>query len=151
MGQRQRVGCRDGLVTGVARGHITIVGLGPGGPELVTQQTLEVIGATSHRFLRTTRHPSAALVSNATSFDDVYEAADTFADVYAEITERLVDAASRHGDIVYAVPGSPWSWNVRCSTCATTTGWTARFCRPCHSSTLRTPCSVSTPSSRRFA
>ncbi|HZX54232.1 MAG TPA: nucleoside triphosphate pyrophosphohydrolase [Ilumatobacteraceae bacterium] len=94
-------------MTGVARGHITIVGLGPGGPELVTQQTLEVIGATSHRFLRTTRHPSATLVSNATSFDDVYEVADTFADVYAEITERLVEAASRHGDIVYAVPGSP--------------------------------------------
>ncbi|HEY4608619.1 MAG TPA: nucleoside triphosphate pyrophosphohydrolase, partial [Ilumatobacteraceae bacterium] len=94
-------------MTGVARGHITIVGLGPGGPELVTQETVEVIGATSHRFLRTTRHPSATLVSNATSFDDVYEVADTFADVYAEITERLVEAASRHGDIVYAVPGSP--------------------------------------------
>jgi len=87
--------------------HITIVGLGPGGPEYVTQQTLDAIGATSHRFIRTTQHPSAALVPDATSFDDVYEAADTFADVYAEITERLVAAASRHGDIVYAVPGSP--------------------------------------------
>src|SRR3954447_15457736 len=107
MGQRQRVGCRDDLVTGAATGHITIVGLGPGGPEFVTQQTLDAIGATSHRFLRTTRHPSAMLVPSATSFDDVYEAADTFADVYAEIAQRLVDAASRHGDIVYAVPGSP--------------------------------------------
>src|SRR3954447_26494848 len=106
MGQRQRLGCRDDLVTGVARGHITIVGLGPGGPEFVTQRTLDAIAATSHRFLRTTRHPSATLVPNATSFDDVYEAADTFTDVYAEITERLVDAASRNGDIVYAVPGS---------------------------------------------
>jgi tetrapyrrole methylase family protein/MazG family protein len=103
MGSRQRVGRRNDLVTG----HITIVGLGPGGPELVTQQTLDAIGATSHRFIRTTRHPSAALVPDATSFDDVYEAADTFADVYAEITQRLVDAANRHGDIVYAVPGSP--------------------------------------------
>ena len=35
---------------------------------------------------------------------DIYEAADTFADVYAEITERLVAAAAEHGDIVYAVP-----------------------------------------------
>src|SRR4051794_37087832 len=98
MGQRQRGGCRHGLVAGVARGHITIVGLGRGGPEFVTQQTLDAIEATSHRFLRTTRHPSAALVPNATSFDDVYEAADTFTDVYTEITERLVDAARVHGE-----------------------------------------------------
>jgi tetrapyrrole methylase family protein/MazG family protein len=88
-------------------GHITIVGLGPGGREYVTQQTLDAIGATRHRFLRTTKHPSAALVPDATSFDDVYEEADTFADVYAEITRRLVDAAGEHGDILYAVPGSP--------------------------------------------
>jgi len=88
-------------------GHITIVGLGPGGREYVTQQTLDAIDATRHRFVRTTKHPSAALVPDATSFDDVYEAADTFADVYAEITRRLVDAAAEHGHILYAVPGSP--------------------------------------------
>ena len=88
-------------------GHITIVGLGPGGREYVTQQTLDAIDATRHRFVRTTKHPSAALVPDATSFDDVYEAADTFADVYAEITRRLVDAAGEHGHILYAVPGSP--------------------------------------------
>jgi tetrapyrrole methylase family protein / MazG family protein len=62
-------------------GRVTIVGLGPGGPELVTQQTLDAIAAHPHRFVRTTRHPSAALVGAATSFDDVYEAADKFADV----------------------------------------------------------------------
>jgi tetrapyrrole methylase family protein/MazG family protein len=88
-------------------GRITIVGLGPAGPQYVTQQTLDAIAAHPHRFMRTTRHPSAALVGDATSFDDIYESADTFADVYAEITERLVVAASEHGDILYAVPGSP--------------------------------------------
>src|SRR5258706_543396 len=50
---------------------------------------------------------SAALVPGSTSFDDIYESADTFADVYAEITERLVAAATEHGDVLYAVPGSP--------------------------------------------
>lgn len=88
-------------------GRVTIVGLGPGGPELVTPQTLDAIAAHSHRYVRTTRHPSAELIGAATSFDDVYEAADTFADVYAEITERLISAAAEHGDILYAVPGSP--------------------------------------------
>ena len=86
---------------------VTIVGLGPAGPEYVTQQTLDAIERLTHRFIRTTRHPSAVLVPAATSFDDVYESADTFADVYAEITERLVAAATDHGDILYAVPGSP--------------------------------------------
>ena len=88
-------------------GRVTIVGLGPGGPQYVTQQTLDAISNHSHRFIRTTRHPSASLVGVATSFDDVYEAADTFADVYAEITQRLVAAAAEHGEILYAVPGSP--------------------------------------------
>jgi tetrapyrrole methylase family protein / MazG family protein len=88
-------------------GRVTIVGLGPGGPQYVTQQTLDAIASHPHRFIRTTRHPSASLVGEATSFDDVYEVADTFADVYAEITERLVAAATEHGEILYAVPGSP--------------------------------------------
>ncbi|MEP7115852.1 MAG: MazG family protein, partial [Ilumatobacteraceae bacterium] len=89
------------------KGRVTIVGLGPAGAEFVTQQTVDAIATHSHRFIRTTRHPSAALVGEATSFDDVYEAAETFADVYAEITERLVTAAAEHGEILYAVPGSP--------------------------------------------
>jgi tetrapyrrole methylase family protein/MazG family protein len=88
-------------------GRVTIVGLGPGGPQYITQATLDAISDHSHRFIRTTRHPSASLVGVAISFDDVYEAADTFADVYAEITERLVAAAAEHRQILYAVPGSP--------------------------------------------
>lgn len=87
--------------------RVTIVGLGPGGPEYVTTQTVDAIAAIEHRFLRTTRHPSASLVPDAVSFDDVYEAADTFADVYTEIVERLVTAATEHGQVLYAVPGSP--------------------------------------------
>jgi tetrapyrrole methylase family protein / MazG family protein len=86
---------------------VTIVGLGPGGPQYTTRETLAAISDHTHRFIRTTRHPSASLVGAAISFDDVYEAADTFADVYAEITERLVAAAGKHRQILYAVPGSP--------------------------------------------
>lgn len=88
-------------------GRVIIVGLGPGGPEYVTQQTLEAIAGCPHRFIRTTRHPSAGLVGDAIAFDDVYESSDTFADVYAEIADRLVEAATVHGEVLYAVPGSP--------------------------------------------
>ena len=87
--------------------QVVIVGLGPGGAEYVTNHTLAAIERTAHRFIRTTRHPSAHLVPDATSFDDVYEAADTFADVYAHITDVVVAAAHEHARVLYAVPGSP--------------------------------------------
>ena len=44
---------------------------------------------------------------DAVTFDDVYESADTFDDVYTEIADRLVHAAVDAGEVLYAVPGSP--------------------------------------------
>ena len=87
--------------------RVTVVGLGPGGPELVTAGTLAAIEAAPVRFLRTSRHPSASLVGGATSFDDLYDRADTFADVYAAIADRLAEAAASSGHVLYAVPGNP--------------------------------------------
>lgn len=87
--------------------HVVVVGLGPGSPDHVTAETLAAIERLPHRYLRTGVHPSAALVPDATTFDDVYERADRFEDVYAEITDRVVAAAALHGEILYAVPGSP--------------------------------------------
>jgi tetrapyrrole methylase family protein/MazG family protein len=86
---------------------ITVVGLGPGGDGQMTAETSAAIERIPHRWLRTSRHPSAHLVPGAHTFDEVYEAADTFADVYSEIVERLVVSALEHGEILYAVPGSP--------------------------------------------
>lgn len=86
---------------------MVIVGLGPGDQRHVTGDTLAAIARVPVRFVRTARHPSATVVPDATSFDDVYESADTFADVYATIADRLVAAAVEHGEVLYAVPGSP--------------------------------------------
>ena len=86
---------------------VTVVGLGPGPVGLVTQETREAIAAATTRFVRTTRHPSAALVGDAISFDDEYERHDTFAEVYAAIATRVSEAALRDGSALYAVPGSP--------------------------------------------
>ncbi len=91
----------------MTRPRVVVVGLGPAGSEYVTEHTLAEIARVPHRYLRTERHPSAHVVPGATTFDAVYEAADTFADVYAEITDRLVAAAAQHGEVLYAVPGSP--------------------------------------------
>jgi tetrapyrrole methylase family protein/MazG family protein len=88
--------------------HITVVGLGPAGPELITAATIATIERIPRRYLRTTRHPSAAVVADAISFDDVYDEAPSFDVLYAAIVEALVGAAVEHGEVLYAVPGSPF-------------------------------------------
>ena len=87
--------------------RVVVCGLGPGGPDLVTQGVRDAIARVPHRYVRTTRHPSAGVVGQATSFDALYDAADRIDDVYAGIVEALVAAASEHGEVLYAVPGSP--------------------------------------------
>ena len=87
-------------------GTILVVGLGPAGPDLVTEQTRKALDEADRLWLRTTRHPAAEAWAGALSFDDVYEEEATFEAVYDRIVETLVDEAGR-GDLVYAVPGSP--------------------------------------------
>lgn len=87
--------------------RVVVVGLGPAGPDLLTAGTLAAIDAVPVRFLRTRRHPAASAVPDATAFDDRYEAAASFEEVYAAIVEAVVSAAATHGEVLYAVPGSP--------------------------------------------
>ncbi len=87
--------------------RVVIVGLGPGDPTLVSEQTRQAILASRVRFLRTSIHPSAHLVPDAETFDSLYEAAKSFADVYQQTSDRIVAAAIEHGEVLYAVPGSP--------------------------------------------
>lgn len=88
-------------------GRVTVVGLGPAGPDLVTAAALDAIARIDVRFVRTTRHPAASVAGKATSFDDVYESASSMDEVYSTIVDRLVVAAATHGEVLYAVPGSP--------------------------------------------
>ncbi|MGE0878979.1 MAG: nucleoside triphosphate pyrophosphohydrolase [Acidimicrobiia bacterium] len=87
--------------------RVVVVGLGPSGPDLVTDAARTAIAQIPVRFMRTTRHPSASIVVDATSFDEVYESADSLPQVYATIVDRLAVAAREHGTVLYAVPGSP--------------------------------------------
>lgn len=84
-----------------------MVGLGPAGPDLLTTGTISAIEGVPQRYLRTRRHPSAMAVAGAASFDDLYESSSSFEDVYESIVETLVAAAAQHGEVLYAVPGSP--------------------------------------------
>lgn len=87
--------------------RVVVVGLGPGGPDLLTAAATDAIARTATRFVRTRRHPSAAVLEPATSFDDLYERAERQDDVYAGIVDALAAAAAEHGEVLYAVPGSP--------------------------------------------
>jgi tetrapyrrole methylase family protein/MazG family protein len=89
------------------RPRIVVCGLGPAGPDLVTVATHDAVARVPHRFLRTARHPSAGVVGEAPTFDRLYEQADSIDAVYAGIADALVAAAAEHGDVLYAVPGSP--------------------------------------------
>ena len=86
---------------------VVVVGLGPGDADLMTTGTADAIAAVPVRFLRTSRHPAAAAVPDARTFDEVYERAESMDAVYAAIVDGLVEAATEHGQVLYAVPGSP--------------------------------------------
>jgi tetrapyrrole methylase family protein/MazG family protein len=91
----------------VNKPQIIVVGLGPAGPELITNRTSELVGSTTPVYLRTARHPAAVGLDRADTFDDLYESADSFAQVYESIADRLVSISRDSGEVIYAVPGSP--------------------------------------------
>lgn len=87
--------------------RIVVIGLGPGGPDLVTTATMELIASMERRYVRTMHHRAARVLGDAISFDDVYEGADAIDEVYPRIVDELISEAHEHGEILYAVPGSP--------------------------------------------
>jgi len=88
---------------------ITVVGLGPGDPDLLTIGAQRAFAAAETVFLRTARHPSVASLPPGPryeSFDALYDTLDSFEAVYATIQHRLTEAAAG-GPVTYAVPGDP--------------------------------------------
>jgi len=90
-------------------GTVVVVGLGPAGPDLLAPAALAAFAAVAPeaRWLRTARHPAAAAVEAAGTFDHRYESAATMDEVYDWIVADLLAGAARHGRVVYGVPGSP--------------------------------------------
>jgi tetrapyrrole methylase family protein/MazG family protein len=91
--------------------RIVAVGLGPAGADHLLPVARTALEASAHRYARTSRHPAVddlvAAGLTFTSFDAVYDAASDLTAAYDEIAARLVAAAHEHGEVVYAVPGSP--------------------------------------------
>ncbi|MBA2752395.1 MAG: nucleotide pyrophosphohydrolase [Actinobacteria bacterium] len=86
---------------------VTVAGLGPAGPDLITAGTGSAIEAIPHQVLRTRRHPAASALPEAADCDALYEGGGSFDEVYEAVVELVVATATEHGRVLYAVPGSP--------------------------------------------
>ncbi|WP_240377881.1 nucleoside triphosphate pyrophosphohydrolase [Bacillus piscicola] len=91
---------------------ITVIGLGSGDWEQLPLGVYRVLQNAEHLYLRTSSHPVVAELEREQlsfiSFDDLYEKEEQFEEVYANIIEKLCNAADSHGHVHYAVPGHPF-------------------------------------------
>ncbi|MDQ7030871.1 MAG: MazG family protein [Ardenticatenia bacterium] len=90
---------------------ITIVGLGPGAPEMLTLEARATLEQAGEIWVRTRHHPVVeALPTQLTvhSFDDLYETSPDFPTLYRDIAEQVVTLGQRPHGVLYGVPGSPW-------------------------------------------
>jgi tetrapyrrole methylase family protein / MazG family protein len=90
---------------------ITVLGLGPGDPGLLTRQAWQVLETSPEIYLRTRKHPVVDSLPDTIqlfSFDDLYEESGTFEQVYEKIVLRVLELGRRAEGVVYAVPGHPY-------------------------------------------
>lgn len=89
---------------------ITIVGLGPGKIDQLTLEAWHILENAEEVYLRTARHPLRNQLPSAPtyhSFDELYDTAESFESLYAEITARMLELGRRPEGVIYAVPGHP--------------------------------------------
>lgn len=89
---------------------ITLLGLGPGNPALLTRQAWQILESAQEIYLRTRAHPVVADLPAQLalfSFDDLYERADSFEEVYTGIVQQILQLGQRPQGVIYAVPGHP--------------------------------------------
>ena len=89
---------------------ITVVGLGPGDGRFLTREAWHILSTAAEVYLRTRRHPATADLPDSVTvatFDELYETADSFEDVYNQIVTQLIDLGHEQ-TVIYAVPGHPF-------------------------------------------
>ena len=90
--------------------HVVIAGLGPGDPKHVTQGVWGRLCDSQQVYARFAKHPVLEALPpsvSLTTFDAYYDEAETFEQLYSNISDTILDLAQEHGQVVYAVPGDP--------------------------------------------
>jgi len=87
---------------------LTILGIGPGDPELLTRRADRILREAERIILRTGEHEVADYLTREgiafSTLDALYDEAEDF-DEIEELSARFVRNALREGDLIYAVPG----------------------------------------------
>ncbi len=90
---------------------ITLLGLGPGEPNQLTREALDVLSGAKEVWVRTRQHPTVASLPAGLelySFDELYDDGQTFEEVYDAIAKRVLELGKRAEGVIYAVPGDPF-------------------------------------------
>lgn len=90
--------------------QITVIGLGPGAPELLTVEAQTLLATLEDIWLRTRHHPIVETFPDTLtihSFDSLYEKSADFPSLYRQIAREVLALAEQRGSVVYGVPGSP--------------------------------------------
>jgi tetrapyrrole methylase family protein/MazG family protein len=90
---------------------ITILGLGPGDPGLLTREAWELLNQIPEIYLRTRQHPTVAGFPKELkvhSFDHFYENGESFENVYQHIVDKVIELGQKPEGVVYGVPGHPF-------------------------------------------
>ncbi|EEG76627.1 bifunctional methyltransferase/pyrophosphohydrolase YabN [Dethiobacter alkaliphilus] len=92
--------------------RIYLVGLGPGDPQALTLRSLQTLEKVKKVYIRTHRHPGVSMLDRHNidykSLDFFYKKSATFEETYRKIAFFVINAALQHGEVAYAVPGSPF-------------------------------------------
>jgi tetrapyrrole methylase family protein / MazG family protein len=96
---------------------IVVIGLGPGSPDALSLGAIRALRRLRDQnaplYARTVRHPTIDWLGAEESirlegsFDALYDQAESFDDVYAEIVSKLIEAVESRPAIGYLVPGHP--------------------------------------------
>ena len=90
---------------------ITIIGLGPGDPKLLTRRAWDALNSAQEVYLRTNMHPSVSGLPPGLivhSFDHFYEEDLPFEEVYKKIIDSILALGQRESGVIYGVPGHPY-------------------------------------------
>lgn len=97
--------------------QITLLGLGPGDPALLTRQAWDALQNARAVYLRTRQHPAVAGLPPhlaVHSFDSLYETGESFEQVYEQIVQQVLELGRRPDGVLYAVPGDPFTAEATC-------------------------------------
>ncbi len=90
--------------------QLTIVGLGPGSPGLLTAEAVATLDRSSEVFVRGLGSPFRELIPPHVAIGSLAEVIDGAGSADAtrrDVAERLVDLAKRPSGVIYATPGHP--------------------------------------------